>query len=250
MLVLLRIVTVCLTACILLWIVTPSAVLSAQDQGTTITSSTELVLIPAVVNDKSASHISGLKKEDFVLKQDGKSRPIAIFEEVKTDTSRVRRSQGEHGTFTNLEPGGSDYHRLSIIVLDFVNTPFADQSAARTALLKFLSEVADSGEPMCLLALTSGGLSVLHDFTDDPKLLAAALNKSSGNSAPLTHERAVDPHHPTGDALAALLTALIRGQLQSEAYLASLETKAAASITVELCSRLPRPSADCPGENH
>jgi VWFA-related protein len=224
----------------------PAATL-AQSQAMTITSSTELVVIPAVANDKSASHISGLKKEDFVLKQDGKTQPIAIFEEVKTDTARLHRSQGEHGTFTNIDPGGNDYHRLSIIVLDFINTPFADQSAARAALLKFLSDVADSGEPMCLLALTSGGLSVLHDFTDDPKLLAAALSKSPGNSTPLTHEQAVDPHHPTGDALAKILTALIRGQLQGEAYLASLEAKTAASITVDALQQIAKAFRGLPG---
>jgi len=151
----------------------------------TITSSTELVLIPAVVNDKSGAHISGLKKEDFALKLDGKSRPIAVFEEVKTSSALLHRSQGGQNTFTNVEPGGSDYHRLSIIVLDLVNTPFADQSSARAALLKFLSEIAESNGPVCLLALNAGGLTVLHDFTDDPRLLAVALGKARGNVAPL-----------------------------------------------------------------
>ena len=91
---------------------------TAQTSATAITSSSELVLIPAVVNDKSGSHISGLKREEFVLKQDGKSQSIAIFEEVKTNSTRVRRSEGEQGTFSNIDPDGTDYHRLSIIVLD------------------------------------------------------------------------------------------------------------------------------------
>jgi VWFA-related protein len=237
----------CLIAGIIFFLGTTPAMLPAQTTSATITSSTELVLIPAVVNDKSASHIAGLKKEDFVLKQDGKSQPIAIFEEVKTTSARLRRAQGEQGTFSNVEPGGSDYHRLSIIVLDLVNTPFADQSSATSALLKFLSEVADSGEPMCLLTLTSGGLTLLHDFTDDPKLLAAALGKASGHAAPMIHEQVVDPHHPTGDALAALITALIRGQLQTEAHLASLEGKTAASITVEALQQIAKAFRGLPG---
>jgi VWFA-related protein len=232
---------------IALFLGTPFRVQSAETNATTITSSTELVLIPAVVSDKSGTHVSGLKKEDFALKQDGKSHPIAIFEEVRTSSARLRRSEGEQRTFSNVNPGGSDYHRLSIIVLDFVNTPFADQSSARSALLKFLSDVADSGEPMCLLTLTSGGLALLHDFTDDPKLLAAALGKTPGHAAPLIHEQTVDPHHPTGDALAALITALIRGQLQSEAHLASLESKTAASITVEALQQIAKAFRGLPG---
>src|ERR1700719_41225 len=100
-----------------------------QTKTTTFTSSTELVLIPTVVHDKSGSHISGLSKEEFVLKLDGKSQPLAIFEEVKTDSNRLRRSTGENGTFSNINPSGSSqHHRVSIIVLDFVNTPFPDQS--------------------------------------------------------------------------------------------------------------------------
>jgi VWFA-related protein len=220
---------------------------NAPTNATTFTSSTELVLVPTVVSDKSGSHISGLKKEEFALKQDGKSQPIAVFEEMRTDSARVRRSEGEHGTFSNFEPGGSAYHRLNIIVLDFVNTPFPDQANARKALLKFLSEVAESGEPMCLLALTGGGLTLLHDFTDDPKALARGLSKVGANSAPLIHEPAVDTHHPTGDALAATLTKLIRGQLKGEAQLASLEGKAAASVTVQALQQIAKAFRGLPG---
>src|SRR5580658_5500181 len=114
---------------------------TAESNAITFTSSTELVLVPTVVNDKSGAYISGLTKEEFALKQDGKPQPITVFEEVKTNATRMRRSTGEHGTFSNFEPGGVDYHRLNIVVLDFLNTPFADQASARNALLKFLSEV-------------------------------------------------------------------------------------------------------------
>ncbi|HZQ71199.1 MAG TPA: VWA domain-containing protein [Terriglobales bacterium] len=225
--------------------------LCAQTTSTsppTFTSSTDLVLIPAVVS-KSGAHLAGLKKEDFVLKQDGKPQPIAIFEEVKTDTARVRRSEGEHGTFSNVEPGAnvSNYHRLSIIVLDFVNTPSADQANARTALVKFLSEVAESGEPMCLMVLTSSGLTVLHDFTDDPRLLAEALTKAKSGAAPLIYEPTVDPHHPTGGPLAGVITAMIRGHMMGETQMASLETKLAASITVQALQQIAKAFRGFPG---
>ncbi|MGB7332322.1 MAG: VWA domain-containing protein [Terriglobales bacterium] len=214
----------------------------------TFTSSTELVLIPTVVNDKSGAHIAGLHKEEFALKQDGKALPIAVFEEVETSSARVRRSEGEHGSFSNLETGGSDYHRLNIIVLDFVNTPFFDQANARNELLKFLSEAAESGEPMCLLALTRGGLTLLHDFTDDPKLLAAALRKTESNTAPLIHESAVDPGHPPpSDAMSAQLTKLIRGQLENEAQLASTETKNTTFITVQAFQQIAKAFRGLPG---
>ena len=232
---------------IALFLTTPLSPQTAQPKATTITSSIELVLIPTVVNDRSGSHVAGLKKEDFVLKQDGKFQPLAVFEEVKTNSSRLRRSEGAHDTFTNVEPGISDYHRLSIIVLDFMNTPFADQANAKTALVDFLSGAAESGEPMCLLVLTSGGLTLLSDFTDDPKLLAAGLRRAVTNAAPLVDEPVVDPHHPVGDGLAVALTKIIRGQLQAEAQLTSLENKVAASITVQALEQIAKAFRGLPG---
>jgi len=235
-------------AAIAFLLTSPLQTQTTQSQAPTFTSSTELVLIPTVVNDKSGAHIPGLQKEEFVLKQDGKSHPIAVFEEVKTNPARVRRSEGEHGTFSNFEPGSGDYHRLNIIVLDFVNTPFPDQANARNELLKFLSEVAESGEPMCLLALTRSGLTLLHDFTDDPKLLAARLREMKAYAAPLIHESTVDPGHPPpSDALGAVLMKMIRGQLQTEAQLASMERRETASVTVQALQQIAKAFRGLPG---
>ncbi len=219
-----------------------------SDAAATFKSSTELVLIPTVVNDKSGAHISGLRKDAFALKQDGKSQPIAVFEEVSTDSSSMHRSEGEHGTFSNFETGNSsDYHRLNIIVLDLLNTPFSDQANARNELLKFLSEVAESGEPICLLALTSHGLILLHDFTDDPKRLAAALRQSQPDNAPLIHDSILDTMHPTGDALAAAITRLMRNQLEAEAVLASTEAKDAAFATIQGLEQIAKAFRGLPG---
>src|SRR6202142_1806733 len=90
---------------------------NSTDAGTKFSSSTELVLVPTVVTDGSGNHVANLKKEDFVLKEDGKPRSISIFEEVTTDTAQLRRSAGEKGQFSNFEPGSAGYHRLTIIVL-------------------------------------------------------------------------------------------------------------------------------------
>ena len=243
-----RIRACCAIAGITFFLASPFRAQTSQTNVTTFTASTELVLVPTVVNDKSGAYISGLKKEEFALKQDGKSYPIAIFEEVQTNSAPMRRSAGERGTFSNFEPGSGEYHRLNVIVLDFVNTPFADQASARDALLKFLSEVAESGEPMCLLALTRGGLTLLHDFTDDPKLLATALRQARSDNAPLIHESVVDPDHPPpGDALAATLTKMIREQLESEAVLASTEAKDAAFITVQALQQIAKAFRGMPG---
>lgn len=237
-----RDVQVCFAiACITLLLTSPVETQTTKTDATTFKSSTELVLIPTVVDDKSGVYISGLTKEEFVLKQDGKAYSIAVFEEVKTDSVRLRRSEGEHGSFSNFEPGSGDRHRLSIIVLDFVNTSFADQVNAKNALLKFLSEVANSGEPMCLLTLTRDGLKLLHDFTDHPKLLAEGVHKVESNATSLIHEPITDAGHPPpNDALGAALTKMIREQLQTEAQLTSAERKVTALVTVQALEQIAK----------
>ena len=177
---------------VILLLTSPLKTQTTQSNATTFASSTELVLVPTVVSDKSGIHIPGLQKDEFALRQDGKSHPIAVFEEVKTNAARLHRSEGQNGTFSNFESGSSDNHRLNIIVLDFVNTPFPDQANARNELLKFLSEVAESGEPMCLLALTRGGLSLLprdfrsahqaeHYFLPGPVTLSLLFGEATEN---------------------------------------------------------------------
>src|SRR5260370_42642846 len=77
--------------------------LQAQPTRTNVakfTSSTELVLIPTGVNDKSGVHISRLQSEEFALEQYGKSHPLAVFEEIKTDAAPVPLAAGVLGSFS------------------------------------------------------------------------------------------------------------------------------------------------------
>ena len=90
------------------------AVVAQQTGGealATFSSSTELVLVPTIVTDKSGTHIQGLKKEAFELSQDGKVQSLSVFEEVMTDAQRYRRATGENGQFSNIDPAGEGHHR-------------------------------------------------------------------------------------------------------------------------------------------
>src|SRR5262245_47780261 len=61
--------------------------LAAQDkqaaQTPLFTAGTSFVQVPVIVQ-RSGKHVGGLKKDDFVLRQDGKEQPIASFEEIHT----------------------------------------------------------------------------------------------------------------------------------------------------------------------
>lgn len=146
-------------------------------------SRTQLVLVPALVTDKSGTHISGLKKEDFIVLENGSERAIATFEEIASDPGRIASAKYAN-TFSNYA-GGGIAHRVTLIVVDLLNTRFADQAYLKNELLKYLSQSLDRREPTGLLTLDRNGIHLMHDFTSDPALLIAALHQVRGDATKL-----------------------------------------------------------------
>src|ERR1700730_5089043 len=146
------------------------------------TARTELVLIPTLVTDKSGNHISGLKKEDFRVLENGAEQKIATFEEITSDAQRLSRPRNPN-EFSNSLASGPSARRMTLIVLDLINTPFVDQAYARKDVLKYLTQSVDQREPTALYTLTRSGIHVIHDFAADPRVLVAALHKVKGDTS-------------------------------------------------------------------
>src|ERR1022692_3808080 len=151
------------------------------------TARTELVLIPTLVTDKSGNHISGLKKEDFTVLENGAEQKVATFEEITSDPQRWSRPRNPN-EYSNTLAGQAANRRVTHIVLDLLNTPFVDQAYARKDLLKYLTQSVDQREPTALYTLTRSGLHIIHDFTTDPRVLVAALHKVKGDAAQMVDD--------------------------------------------------------------
>lgn len=134
---------------------------------------TELVLIPAEVTDSKGNRVTDLSKEDFAVLENGKRQEIAIFEHKTTKTGIMRQAAVPDGVFTNMVVG--DPNRITIFVLDLLNSGFEEQRQARKELLEFLEKSLDVREPLCLIAVDGNGAWMVHDFTTDPSVLTAAL---------------------------------------------------------------------------
>jgi VWFA-related protein len=145
------------------------------------TARTDLVMIPVIVTDKSGNHITGLRKEDFKVRENGSERQIATFEEIRTDQHPLSPPANPN-EFSNVVAGQPSTSRITLIVLDLLNTSFAAQAAGRRDLLKYLTQSVDVREPTGLYTLTRNGIQVIHDFTTDPRILVAALHKVKGDS--------------------------------------------------------------------
>jgi VWFA-related protein len=154
----------------------------SPEPATILKSRSELVVVPVVVTDKTGNHISGLKKEDFIVQENGVEQNVAFFDEVTTTTQRLTRTKPHDNTFSNILPEQPTTHRVTIIILDLLNTKFQDQKRMRGDLIKFLSDL-DATEPTALYVLTQKGLKVIHDFSTDPKVLIEAVHKLKGSTA-------------------------------------------------------------------
>jgi VWFA-related protein len=143
-------------------------------------SRTSVVLIPTMVTDRSGAHVTGLTKDDFNVLENGQAQKISIFEEIKTQPGTIRRVDPKDTGFTNAVTQEAKTQRLTMIVLDTLNTRFEDQVHARRELVKFIDETLQPDEPVALLTIGLNGLNVINDFTTDPKVLSAAVKKVRG----------------------------------------------------------------------
>lgn len=141
----------------------------------TFTSKTTYVLVPAVVTDKNGSPVSGLEMKDFVVLENGKPQKVASMEEIKTSTAPPSRPATPGNIVTNQASSDALPRRLVIIALDMVNTPFLDQTRARHSMIDYLSKNVESGSVYQLVVIENNGLRIVHDYSQDPAALIAAL---------------------------------------------------------------------------
>ena len=183
----------------------------------TFTSRAELVLVPVHVQ-RHGEHEAALKQDTFTLLQDGKPQKISVFEEIRTTTKRLQRVQVPPGEFTNELEGDANAARYTVIAIDRLNTATLDMRRLRDGLLTFLKKATDSGEPIRLVAINLTNIQIIQDFTTDPKVLAAALQRMetpAGKTQPEPGEASVDDTIAEFSAVANSLGRSTAGMLKA-----------------------------------
>jgi VWFA-related protein len=152
------------------------ALLSAQPQQPLFRSATELVEVTVTVVDQRGNAATGLEPADFVVLDNGKPRPVAVFHfdggRAAPAASGAPASTLPAGTFTNRPALTDDTPRnVTALVLDNINTTPLQSVRARAQAARYLRTLAP--QTVTAVYLLGEHLYVLHDFTDD----AAALRK-------------------------------------------------------------------------
>jgi VWFA-related protein len=172
---------------------TPSA---SSPQPQAIRTTTRLVQVSVIVQDKNGAPLTGLTKEHFTLFDGGQPQKIAFF------SARAPNHTAPHplpaNFFTNrAELKGQDPGATIVILFDALNTGFEDQSYARQHILRFLQTVKPQ-DRVAIFALTTE-LVPLHDFTEDAAALASSVSRFSPRLL-----AAFDASHPANFSVPAM----------------------------------------------
>jgi VWFA-related protein len=168
---------------------------ASADNQTILKQTVNNVLIDIVVTDKNGQPIHGLTKDQFHVAENGAPQTIAFFEEhddnlPPSQPQPAAPLQLPPDVYTNFQNTPS-HGPLLILLMDALNTPVADQSKVRLAMLQYLRQVP-AGTQIAIFALNEH-LSMIHGFNTDPAVLTAALNQL--NAKPKQSRLTDDPGH-------------------------------------------------------
>jgi len=150
---------------------------AARDQQQpTIKSDVRIVLVDVVVTGAKGQPASGLKKEDFLLSEDGKAQTVSFFEE-HTDgkVTPVALPVMPPDVFTNY-PTVKTTDSVNVLLLDSLNTQAIDQVYVRQQMEKYMEAALASPHGARVAIFTLGQqLRMIQGFTADSGGLKDAL---------------------------------------------------------------------------
>jgi len=181
-------------------------------------STTNLVIVDVVVTH-DGHPVKGLQGEAFRVLEDGREQSIKSFEEhgPAVETNAENPPVLPPNTYSNVPETTGDV--INVLLLDAVNTPFADQAYARHKIIEYLKTIP-TGTRMAVFTLSSR-LRMVQGFTTDSAVLLAALNKIAPMSSPA-------PATDIGEGAAARYSAIAPGpgmptQMLMDTMIASLQ---------------------------
>jgi VWFA-related protein len=152
---------------------------SQTQQPSTLTANARLVVLDVVVTDKSGQPVDNLAAGDFQVFEDGKQQRIRSVEPPSAHTLPASSQSSSTTVFDPAAPASFGQSPATILVLDQLNTHFADSSFARRALHEYLAgQPALLPQPATLLSLYDGHFKPLQPFTRDREALERAIDSA------------------------------------------------------------------------
>ncbi|HUN88799.1 MAG TPA: VWA domain-containing protein [Terriglobales bacterium] len=151
------ILLLCVIILVTAWAAAQQPAVPENPGTTTIRAETKLVLVDAIVTDKSGRHITDLEQKNFKVWEDGKEQAITSF---SLERSQVNPSQ--------------ERRQYMVLFFDNSNMQTMDQAKARDAAMKFIDANAAANRLMAVVDF-GGTLRISQNFTADAARLKTAV---------------------------------------------------------------------------
>jgi VWFA-related protein len=150
-----------------------------SDKESVVRISVTLVQVDAVVTDKNGKYVTNLKADDFEISEDGKQQPITNFSYVDAQPATPRSNPSEMLPPAPLRP--ESVRRTIALVVDDLGLSFESTAYVRMALKKYVNEQMQPGDLVAIVR-TSAGMGALQQFTNDKRVLNAAIERVRWNA--------------------------------------------------------------------
>ena len=147
-------------------------------------TSVEVVRLDVVVSEKKGRPRAGLKREDFVILEDGKPQEIVQFQAfTRPEPAAAAPARPAAPAPAAEEEAGADQlpARYVVLAIDDVHMEMEGIVRARKALARFIREDLRSEDQVALVT-TSGAQALSQEFTTDRAVLAQTLSRLSPKS--------------------------------------------------------------------
>ena len=156
------------------------------DDEDTIRVNANLVNVDVIVKDKKGKFVKDLKRDDFVITENGVKQNIEFF-----NATLGTESSGSTGSGTGTEPPitvttdtttvRAQPRNLIALVLDGQTTESTNLKPVRDGITKYVMERITAGDSAALFAI-AGGLQLVQPFTQDKEKLVSAVQRTTNIS--------------------------------------------------------------------
>jgi VWFA-related protein len=154
-------------------------------QTPTFRSGVEYVEVDAIVTDAKGEFVRDLKREDFQVLEDGNRQTISDFTLIDIPVERYDKplyspAPIEPDTRGNEQPFDG---RVYVMVIDDRHTDFSRTPRTKAAARLFIQQRLGANDIMAVVH-TAGSEEASQEFTNNKRLLLAAVEKTVGRALP------------------------------------------------------------------
>jgi VWFA-related protein len=149
-----------------------------------------LVQVDAVVTDSKGRPVTDLRKQDFVILQDGKPQTITNFSYISTKAPAARTMVAKATPAKGISApppapavrlNARQVRRAIALVVDDLGLSFESIARIRQSMKKWVDNDMQQGDVVAVIR-TSAGMGALQQFTNDKRILYTAIDRVRYNS--------------------------------------------------------------------